>query len=98
MAIVISDAVLQKLAQKHVVSVVEVQQCFENRTGGLLTDNREDHKTDPATLWFIALTNRNRPLKVCFIPRGEDQHIRTCYSPNDAELRIYRAVAKPTDF
>lgn len=97
-SIVISKGTETKLKEKHSVDLKEVEQCFENRTGTLLKDLREDHQSDPPTLWFLALTNRNRLLKVCFIQRGADQHIRTVYAPNDTEIRIYKALAKPTDF
>lgn len=52
MALKCSSAVKQKLAQKHGVSLEEVQQCFANREGNLLEDIREEHKTDPPTQWL----------------------------------------------
>lgn len=98
MAIRISDDVKAKLAAKHDVGEPEVHQCFANVTGQLLIDTREDHRTDPATNWFIAPTNRGRLLKVCFVPKNGDMYLRTCYPPNEAELAIYRKHGKPTDF
>ena len=98
MAIQISPKVVEKLKDKHGVDPREVEQCFENKTGLLLKDTRENHRSDPPTLWFIAPTNRNRLLKVCFIQKGPDQHIRTAYPPNQNELKIYRTLACPTDF
>lgn len=98
MAIRKSDSVQEKLKNKHNVYDVELQQCFENRTGELLKDPREDHQSDPPTLWFIAPTNKRRLLKVCFIQRGQDQHIRTAYQANEEELRIYRKYGNPSDF
>lgn len=98
MPIRISPKVLQKLREKHDVEATEVAQCFENRTGGFLEDTREQHRTDPATRWFIALTNKNRLLKVAFIPRGPHQDVRTAFPPNAIELKIYRALGNPTDF
>lgn len=89
MAIIISRSIREKLESKHQVSCREVEQCFDNRTAGFLEDTREDHKSDPATLWFIAPTNRNRLLKVCFVPKDGNQFIRTAYPPNEEELDIY---------
>jgi hypothetical protein len=97
-AIKISPNVLKKLKEKHAVEALEVEQCFENKTGMLLKDQREDHKSDPPTFWFIAPTNRNRLLKICFIQRDGDQQVRTAYPPNLDELRIYKTLASPTDF
>lgn len=95
--IVISKEVKKKLEEKHDVSEAEVHQCFSNMTGQLLIDTREDHKTDPQTVWFIAPTNKRRLLKVCYVPNG-DFYLRTCYPPNETELRIYRKYGQPTDF
>ncbi|PHQ25480.1 ADP-ribosyl-(dinitrogen reductase) hydrolase [Marinobacter guineae] len=85
-----SSAVKQKLAQKHGVSLEEVQQCFANREGNLLEDIREEHKTDPPTQWFIAETDYGRRLKVAFMLKNGDIIIKTAYEPNQTEERIYR--------
>ena len=95
--IVISETIRAKLAGEHDIGVPEVHQCFTNRTGELLLDTREQHKTDPATLWFVAPTNRGRLLKVCFVPDG-DYFLRTCYEADETELALYRKHGKPTDF
>lgn len=85
----ISDQILGKLQDKHRVTRREVEQCFENIEGQLLIDDREDHKTDPPTLWFLARTNKNRLLKVVYIQRGMTIHLRTAYPPNEDEVNIY---------
>lgn len=90
MALKCSSAVKQKLAQKHGVSLEEVQQCFTNREGNLLEDIREEHKTDPPTQWFIAETDYGRRLKVAFMLKGGDIIVKTAYEPNETEERIYR--------
>jgi hypothetical protein len=96
LTIVISPATLAKLSTKHNVTAAEVQECFENISGGLLIDDREDHKSDPPTLWFVAVTKKRRLLKVCFVQRGGEQHVRTAYPPLALEVRIYRTKAVPT--
>ncbi|MBS8233061.1 DUF4258 domain-containing protein [Marinobacter salarius] len=88
-----SSAVKQKLAEKHGVSLEEVQQCFANREGGLLEDTREDHKTDPPSQWFIAETDYGRRLKVVFILKNGDILLKTAYGPNQKEDTIYRKYA-----
>ena len=95
--IVISRNIRAKLAAAHDVGEPEVYQCFANRTGLLLIDSRETHRTDPPTRWFIAPTNKGRLLKVCYVPDG-DYFLRTCYEPDSVELAIYRRHGKPTDF
>lgn len=96
--LVISQKILDKLTDKHGVSEREVEQCFENRTGNLLEDTREDHKSDPPTLWFVAYTNKNRLLKVCFIEDGGKIFIRTCFEADQKAIDIYRKYGKPADF
>ena len=88
-----SSAVKQKLAEKHGVSLEEVQQCFANREGGLLEDTREDHKTDPPSQWFIAETDYGRRLQVVFILKNGDILLKTAYGPNQKEDTIYRKYA-----
>lgn len=85
----ISEAVLEKLRDKHDVTAREVEQCFDNMEGPLLIDDREDHRSDPPTLWFISRTNKNRLLKVAYIQRGSVVHLRTYFEPNEVEVRIY---------
>lgn len=87
--LVISEAILQKLSEKHGVSRREVEQCFENIEGLLLIDDREDHRSDPPTLWFLSRTNNNRLLKVVYIQKGSKAFLRTCYEPNETEISIY---------
>lgn len=89
MQIVISDTIRAKLQAKHDVSPKDVHECFGNREGGFLEDDREDHRTDPPTLWFIAPNNHGRQLKVCFVLREGKVFLRTCYPPNRVEISIY---------
>jgi hypothetical protein len=85
----ISPDILRKLLLKHSVKRLEVEQCFVNRTGRLLMDTREKHKTDPPTLWFIALTNQSRLLKIVYIQIDSTIHLKSAFSPNETEIEIY---------
>ena len=87
--LIISAAVAAKLEGRHKVTVAEVRQCFLNRNGKLLTDNRALTKTNPPTLWFIADTNKARTLKIVYIQIGLQVHLKTAYEPNDVEMAIY---------
>jgi hypothetical protein len=94
MALIISTKIRSKLATKEPpVTKEEIEQCFVNRTGGYLVDEREEHASDPPTRWFIAETHYGRKLKVVFIPKDEDVIIRTAYEPNPEEIRIYLKYA-----
>ena len=85
----VSTAIASKLHKKHHVSINEVEQCFLNRAGNLLYDTRAKTKTIPPTLWFIALKNKNRKLKIVYIQKEFQLILKTAYEPNEIELNIY---------
>lgn len=85
----ISAEVLKKLTDKHKVDRREVEQCFVNRVGRLLTDIRAKHRSNPSTLWFLAPTNSGRVLKVVYIPNHPHIDLRSAFEPNATELAIY---------
>ena len=89
-----SPAILEKLEEKHQVTRREVEQCFDNRCGEFLVDDREDHQTDPATLWFVAPTNNERLLKICFMFVDGNILVKSAFAPNDTEIRIYENYGK----
>ena len=47
MSLIISPNVQRKLATKHNVTRDEIEQCFMNHDGPYLTDEREEHATNP---------------------------------------------------
>lgn len=93
----IAETILDKLKHKHGVSPEEIAECFMNRDGGYLIDTREQHRTIPQTLWFIAETNKGRLLKICFVPGGENNEngptLKSAFEPNDLEKLIYQRKA-----
>ena len=95
MTLVISPKVREKIANKNPpVTEAEIRECFANRSGMYLHEEREDHKTDPPTRWFISQTDYGRNLKIAFIQEEGDVIIRTAYKPNRDELRIYNRVTR----
>jgi len=92
--IIVSTRIDGKLDEKHNVTVEEVSQCFDNKCGVNLIDDREDHRTDPATLWFIAETNTGRILKVIFVYRDGYIYLKSAYEPSAGEIAIYDAEGK----
>lgn len=91
MALFISPRVREKLLTKHKVTESQIQQCFENKAGRDLIDNRPAHRTDPPTRWFIAQTNHGIRLKVCYIfdPATKVVDLKSAFPPNEDEERIY---------
>lgn len=91
MALVLSEKVREKLAGKTPpVSEDEILQCFANRSGRYLLDQREQNQTDPPTRWFLAETDYGRMLKVVLVQTGEGVVIKTAYDPNAIEQEIYQ--------
>ena len=98
-SLIISSKVRRKLQTKHSVREEEIYECFASREGKYLTDTREDHKTDPPTVWFISETDRGRLLKVVFVVvfvqgKNGETFIKTAYEPNLIEIQIYNRKAK----
>jgi uncharacterized DUF497 family protein len=87
--LLISAKVLEKLKSKHGIARSEVEQCFINRTGKLLIDNRALRKTNPPTLWFISKTNKGRLLKIVYIQKGSEIHLKSAFDPIAIEISIY---------
>lgn len=91
---VMLDRIETKLREKHQVQRDEVRECFLNHDGQYLVDNREEHLTDPPTLWFIGETHRGRLLKVIFIHRDGNIYIKSAFDADDASKRIYNSKVK----
>jgi hypothetical protein len=87
--LLISAKILEKLKTKHGIIRSEVEQCFYNRTGNLLIDNRELRRTNPPTLWFLAKTNKGRLLKIVYIQKGSEIHLKSAFEPIAIEISIY---------
>lgn len=91
MELLISKAVAKKLKEKHAVSPQEVVQCFRHKTGKYAYDTREQHQTNPPTLWFIAETDQGRRLKVVFLRYSKDEFVlKSAFPPNAEEERLYQ--------
>ena len=91
----ISARVLEKLREKHGVSREEVLEAFMNREGPVFTDDRAEHQTDPPTMWFCALTDRNRVLKVIYVEREDYFYIKSAFTPMDgSDARYVRLCEK----
>lgn len=93
-SLVISSDILEKLREKHGVTVREVEQCFENKIGSYLEDTRKQHKTDPSTLWFVAPTNCGRILKVMFIFLDGNIHIKSAFEPSQEVIELYDRLGR----
>lgn len=89
MSLIISNRIAEKLKDKHKVSVKEVNECLLNREGKQLIDTRDVNQTDPPTMWFIALTNKNRCLKIVYIVEDGNIHLKSAFDADAESIRIY---------
>jgi hypothetical protein len=103
MTIHLSTRIRKKLEERHGVTEEEIRQCFRNLEGEFLADDREEHRTNPPTYWFIAETNTQRKLKIVFIASAVQSadgarktriDIKTAYPPNAVEIDIYERCGK----
>ncbi len=91
--LIISPALGDKLLNKHNVRRVEVEECFCNKVGNVLEDIREEHKTEPPTVWFIAETHQGRLLKIVYVLRDKKVYLKTAFEPNQKEKDLYNKKA-----
>lgn len=95
MKIIITPAVEKKLAGKHGgVREAEIRQAFLNREGPILRDDREEHASDPPTLWFCAPTDRGRMLKIVYIAKDDQILLKTAFEPEAPTLTFYNRKSK----
>lgn len=83
-----------KLAQRN-ITATEVEQCFINREGGLCIDTRARHLTYPLTQCFVAKTDRERVLKIMYVPTKDGAELKSAYEATEEICRIYDKYAKP---
>ena len=88
----IHSSVEQKLKKKHGVDPHEVHEVWNKYDGITLVDTREQHRSNPATEWFVAETVSYRKLKVIFIPVEDLGYaiLRSCYEANQKEINLFR--------
>ena len=95
MPINIRPRIVHKLLTEHGVTEKEVFECFANGEGVYLLDTGEEHQTTPPTQWFMAPTNHNRILKICFVRTDNLIDIKTAFEPSsDKHLNMYIQLAK----
>jgi hypothetical protein len=93
MTIRISPDVLEKITERN-IRVIEIDQCFLNRAGGLCDDTRAHHLTNPITKWFVAETDKGRLLKIMYVPTAEGVDLKSAYEAKAEICRIYEKYAK----
>ena len=92
--LIVSPSIREKLIVKHNVKEGEVHECFFNRVGPYVEDDEEDHRTDPASYWFLAETNRGRILKVVFVKKDGNVYLKTAFEANNKSKTIYTQLSQ----
>jgi len=88
--------IVEKLRNKHQISVEEVHECFANVSRGFLIDTREHNQTDPVTHWFIEETDRGRDLLIVFMHfnKGNRFVLKTAFVPTKERKKLYLKMTK----
>lgn len=92
LGLVLSPRSLAEIS-KYDIAPREIEECFINRTGPLLTATDERVETEPPSHWFIARTALGRELKVVFVYAGDVVQVRSAYPPTAADQRIYTDIS-----
>lgn len=92
--LIISPRIDEKLDKKHDVEPAEIDQCFDNKCGFNLIDDRENHRTDPPSLYFVAETDKGRLLKIIFVYRDGKYYIKSAFEPTQSEIQHYEDEGK----
>jgi hypothetical protein len=92
MKIRISDDVAKKITDRN-ITPLEVEQCFLNVEYGYCEDTRAKHLTNPTTKWFVAKTDKDRTLKIMFVPEKDGVDLKSAYEATENICRIYKKYA-----
>ena len=89
--LIIDPFIREKLAKRR-ISEEDIRECFSDLTTRTLIDDREEHKTDPPSRWFIARTDKGRQLKVVFMhfKNNNEIVIKTAFEPTKGQIELYR--------
>lgn len=71
----------------------EVRECFMNRCGRVCEDDREEHRTDPPTQWFVAPTHVGRLLKIVYVEDDENIYLKSAYPATRVIQAMFEANA-----
>lgn len=79
--LIISDKIRMKIgdASHGGITDKEVRECFMNRCGKVVRDDREQHRTDPPTQWFVAETHLGKKLKIVYVEDDEHVYLKSAY-------------------
>lgn len=92
-----SADVQEKLKTKHGVDVQEVYECFLNRHGPFFLETRPEHVTDPSSWWFVAETDKGRPLKVIFVRYPDHFAIKSAFDPENGQYEEYEKLRRENE-
>ncbi|HEY4083441.1 MAG TPA: ADP-ribosyl-(dinitrogen reductase) hydrolase [Burkholderiaceae bacterium] len=71
------------------ISEREVMECFLNRCGRVVKDDREEHRTDPPTVWFVSETHLGKKVKVVYVEDDENIYLKSAYVATKAIQDIF---------
>ena len=89
--LVISPKIKDKIAREDHGSITEreVRECFMAWDHRFCFDQKEEHRTDPPTRWFVGESHIGRLLKIMYIDDGENVYLKSAYLANGDVKRIF---------
>lgn len=93
MQLICSNKTEKKLNGKHNLELWEVESAFCNFEGYPLEDTRPEHKSTPATVWFLSEAYDGRIIKIVIIPEPDKGFavLRTAFEAEEEDINIWNA-------
>lgn len=93
--LIISPKIRAKIGDPSHGSVTEreVQECFLNRCGRVAEDDREQHRTDPPTRWFVSETHLGKLLKIVYVEDDENVYLKSAYPASKTIQDLFESLA-----
>jgi hypothetical protein len=86
--------IVSKCLIKHNVSESEINEAWQSYDGMVLVaDDREEHRTNPPTIWFVARTVGGRKLKVIVVIDTDGiGYLKSAYEANQRVINLFRSM------
>lgn len=82
-----TDKIKKKLKEKHGLDWSEVLGVWQSFNGTTLEDDREEHRTDPPTQWFV-----HKGIKIVFLEQVAVPNVcilKSAFAANEKEKQLY---------
>lgn len=90
----IHKTIENKCLIKHNVLENEIREAWQSYDGTVLvTDDREEHRTNPPTVWFVVKTSGVRLLKIIAVIDSDGvAYLKSAYDANQKVINLFRKM------